>query len=118
MSTADLIRLLRARQRWYAEGCDDLDDHDGYLSGGLAADAADDLGKALDALDATEAHAASLQAEGEATRQALQNARADAATVFTDDVYTAAWNQAWPCQLAALTRLQALAVSPAPEAPK
>lgn len=41
------LDLLRSRAQWYRDGCDGLEDVDGYLREGLAADAAGDLDTAL-----------------------------------------------------------------------
>jgi hypothetical protein len=41
------LDLIRSRAQWYRDGCDCLDNRDGYLRDGLATDAADDLDAAI-----------------------------------------------------------------------
>jgi hypothetical protein len=54
MTIQEQIQLLRDRAAWYRAGCDGLDDPQDYIRdvhGGLAADAASDLDRALLIID-------------------------------------------------------------------
>lgn len=77
------LRNLRERAAWYRAGCDWLEDRDGYLREGLAADAAADLERAI-------ALAASPEGRG-ARPEWLPTEDADESQLSTADLVEAMW---------------------------
>jgi hypothetical protein len=69
--TLDRVKLLTDRAEWYRDGCDGLEDRDGYYaSGDCASDAASDLESALAEITALRQQVQALERQLTAYREA------------------------------------------------
>lgn len=73
----DVIALLRHRAQWYAEGCPFLEDLQGYLADGIAADASSDLNTAVNEIERLTERRDACQSENSRLAEAKQRAEAE-----------------------------------------